>query len=457
LSRTRPRTRTALSALLLLSALLALPRPAAAVVLHEDPFEERSTELGLLVRSSAFLMHGPTLAPPYNLPSLTPPFTRQDNDPLGIGNMDLRLSFEHRNPWLKVVLHNELGGRVASGIAEGAFGLGRGPEPPRWLPLEWDLVQEDTFGIRDVVDWAYVALTLGPVTVTVGRQPVTITRGKFWQPLDLVAKFSLTEVDVEYKPGADVLRVDLSLGSRARLMVLAAAGTDPGTDDGSLALRGSSFMLRGSFGLGDFELGALAAFVRYDAVLGLDGVYDAGAFDVYGEAAVHVLTEKSLSPGLEQRGRAVPRVLLGANFKPLSKLTVSPELHYDGFGAWDRAEYFNLTGDFAVATSERVAIGEMYTMGRLYMGLMALWEAHALLNLNAALIVNLRDPGALLSLGAVYNVAANVELKAGCYLPLARVPELQYVELLQDWLPGKARSEFGFYPYFWFLQLKVHI
>ena len=87
------------------------------------------------------------------------------------------------------------------------------------------------------MDWLYCAVNWGPATFTVGRQPVTFGRGKFCGPSDLVATFALTEVDTEYKPGADALRIDLGLGERTQLGLIAAAGKW----DGTLALRGSSF------------------------------------------------------------------------------------------------------------------------------------------------------------------------------------------------------------------------
>jgi len=417
----------------MLGLILLSAAPARAFVLHEDPLEETSAELGLLFRTFAFIMHGPTMRPPYAL---------TDADPLAQGIFDFRLSFAYRGPRVKVVMHNSLSGQVSSRQGSSNLGLGQGVAPRRWLPLEADLNTEGTLVLRDVLDWAYVAITLGPVTLTAGRQPITFGRGKMWQTVDLITSFSMTQVDTEYKPGADAVRLDANISENTQLTVVAVGGTDV-SGDSDIALRGSSMALRLKHGFGEsVEAGLFAGFIRYDAVVGLDAVYDAGSFDVYAELTTTILTERSLSPGLTQRDQVLFKALLGANFKPHAKITLSPELAYNGFGAWDPADYFT------VALSERMAVGEIYTMGQLYLGALCLWEAHPLLNVSAVLMMNPRDPSGLVSLGAVYNVASNVELKLGLYLPLGRVPDVSGI------VP-KPRSEFGLYPYFYFIELKA--
>ncbi len=89
-------------------------------------------------------------------------------------------------------------------------------QPPRWLPLTVTITDEPTLTLRDTVDWVYAAYTRGPVTITLGRQPVSFGRAKLWSPMDLVAPFALTEVDTEYRPGADAVRIDLAARRPAR-------------------------------------------------------------------------------------------------------------------------------------------------------------------------------------------------------------------------------------------------
>ncbi len=455
--------RRALAALALLAALCPAS-PARGFVLFEDPLEEESLEVGVLARTFAFLLAGSALRPPYAL---------TDADPSGLSILDLRVSLEYRSSWLKVVVHNQLTGTVRSHAGGGGpLSLGRGLEPRRWVPLEADLVDEDTVGLRNAVDWLYAAVSLGPVTITAGRQPVSFGRGKLWQPTDLVAAFSLTEVDTEFKPGADAVRVDWTIADDSQLTAVAAAGqgvreqtlTLPGGptlvtghEDDGLSPGGSAFLLRYQQGWSSGEAGVLAGYVRGDAVLGLDAAYDAGGFDLYAEVTVSFLTDRSpgrRGPAEKAPPTAIARAVAGGTFKPHGKVTLIPELYYSGFGTLDPTEYLD------VALSARVAVGEIYNLGQVYAGFTCLWEAHPLLNLNLLGIINPRDPSGLLSLGASYNLSANVDLLAGMYLPMGRAPDVSGVPAdgVPNPLTGQLpvpRSEFGMYPYFFFLELKA--
>ena len=449
--------------IILLSLLGAVP--AQAFVLSEDPLEEKSVELGLLARSFSFLMTGPMLDQPYTKSLLTP--AGHDSDPSSLSIFDMRLSFVYKSPRVKVVLHNQLTGKLQSHAAAGPLAMGRGMEPRRLFPLQADLAEGDTFHLRGAVDWAYVAVTLGPVTITAGRQPISFGRGKMFFPTDLVSTFSITEVDTEFKPGSDGLRVDWTMRPTTLLTVVAAAGkhadqstleqlTGAAAPDEELSLAGSSFAARLQQTWTPVEVGLLAGLIRNDLVLGLDGVYDVGPFDLYAEVTVTVPRDHSLTPnavdpqlpaifGLTglQTDPAVVRALVGATFKPHGDVTISPELYFNGFGAGDKEQYLY------VAISQRVAVGEQSTLGMMYLGGLCIWEAHPLLTLSAVGLFNLRDPSGLVSLGGSYSVASNVELKAGLYLPLGRVPDIS-----KPLLPV-PRSEFGMYPHFFFVELKA--
>ena len=446
--------------LLFVFALLLWAAPARAFVLSEDPLEGKSVELGVLARSFSFLMTGPALRAPYNM-------STTDTDPSALSIFDLRLSFVYKSPRVKVVLHNQLSGSLQAHAASSPMAMGRGMEPRRFFPLQADLAEGPTYRLREAVDWAYVAVALGPVTITAGRQPISFGRGKMFYPTDLVSTFSITEVDTEFKPGSDALRVDWTVRPSTQLTVVAAAGKHAeqslvqqllgaAPPDGELSLAGSSFAARLQQTWTPVEVGLLAGLIRNDLVVGVDAVYDVGPFDVYAEVTVTVPRGESLTPNAEevklppslglaglQTDPAVVRALVGATFKPRPDVTLSPELFFNGFGAWDKEQYLY------AALSQRVAVGEQSTLGMLYLGGLCMWEAHPLLTLSAVGLFNLRDPSGLVSLGGSYNVASNVEIKAGLYLPLGRVPDISKPQM------PVPRSEFGMYPHFFFVELKA--
>ncbi len=337
------------AAALILAALLLWAAPAGAFVITEDPLEEKSVELGVLARSFSFLMTGPVLQAPYNMGT-------KDTDPSALSIFDLRLSFVYKSPRVKVVVHNQLTGSLRSHATSSPMAMGRGMEPRRFFPLQADLAEGDTYRLRQAVDWAYVAAILGPVTITAGRQPISLGRGKLFYPTDLVSTFSITEVDTEFKPGSDALRVDWTVRPGTQLTVVAAAGKHADQPllqrllgaaplDEELSLAGSSFAARAQQTWTPVEIGLMVGLIRNDLVLGLDAVHDVGPFDVYAEVTVTVPRGESLTPRAEevpdsaslaklglatlQTDPAVVRALVGATFKPHPDVTLAPELFFN--------------------------------------------------------------------------------------------------------------------------------
>jgi hypothetical protein len=421
------------SAVVALLLLLAWARPARAHVLSEDEIEGSSRELGVVLRAFHFLLTGEILEPPYRM---------QDGNPTSIGLLDLRLYFVEARPDFKLVLHNQLVLGASSQGGLGSLSLGRSLAPPQWLPLRFAADDDPTLTLSSATDWLYFSYTRGPLTLTLGRQPISVGRARIWSPMDLVGTFSLTAVDTEYKPGADAARLDWSVDERTEVMLVASVGELEDDHDLDASLRGSSFIARAKRGWSWGELGVLGGYVRRDGVLGVDAVVDTGSFQVYGEATATLVTGEGLGAPGTGSGDVVPRAVVGATFQPHASLTVAPEIFYSGFGAWSPRDYLD------VAVSERVGIGEQTTFGRLYGAALASWEIHPLISANGVVLVNLRDPSTLLSLALRHNLAGNVELLVGGYVPIGRRPEATALS---------PESEFGLYPYFFFAELKAAI
>lgn len=412
--------------------------PASGIVLKEDELAGTSTELGILLRVFGFSFFGPILEPP-----LSP----VDQNPSGSAINDLRVSFQHKTNRFKIVLHNQLTLRLNSHAASTAVVLGRGIAPARWLPLQFDAVDRPTIGLRDTIDWIYFSVTLGPVSLTIGRQPITFGRAKLWPVTDLISTFSITEVDTEYKPGSDAFRLDWQIAAKSLLTIVAVAGEHEDDLDARATLRGSSFAARFKQGWKNGEIGILGGFIRRDVVFGLDLAQDLGKFDIHAEVVTTLILEKSLTfSGSRTKNpkKIVVRGVIGATIKPVSKLTIVTEFYYNGLGGKSASDYLD------VALSERMRAGDFYNLGRYYLGAMVIWEVHPLVTLNTVVMGNLRDPSALFSVGLSYNVASNVNLIFGGYFPLGKRP-------VASTLVPEPKSEFGLYPYFVFLELKVAI
>lgn len=418
-------------ACILFAASLAVASNASATVLSEDELEGSSTSLGAVWRSFGFTLAGPVLAPPYAPLGLSP---------LVAGIFDTRLYFERKTNRYQFVVHPQLTLRGFSHEVGSFASLGRGPSPPRWLPLSRDFVDESTVKLRGQFDRLYLGYTFGPATVVVGRQAVTFGRGRLWRTSDVVSTFSLTEVDTEYKPGSDALRIDIHFGESRDLTLVAAAGEIENEEhDAEVTVQGSTALARYQHGGAIGEIAAMAGMVRGDVFVSLDGTLDLGSFEIYGEASLTHPTSNSLSTPTATDS-PIMKGLLGANFKPAAKVTFTPEFMYSGFGTWHSDDYLK------ALSSERVAIGEQTTIGRVYAGLATQVELDPLWNLVTAQIVNLHDPSGLFSLALQHNLANNASVLFGAYAPMGKLPKSGFLPLPQ--------SEFGSYPYFVFTELK---
>ncbi len=422
---------------LLVAALLvsARPRAADAVVLSEDELEETSTEVGMILRAFSFILTGEVLEPPF-----------ADSNPTGIGLFDVRGYFARRSPTFKLVAHAQLTSGIRAHALGGSLAFGRGLAPPRWLPLHVHLADDPTISLTGTVDWLYAAWSKGPVTVTVGRQPVTFGRGKLWSPSDLVGTFALTEVDSEYKPGADAVRLDYAPSERMSFTLVASTGEIEAADEAEYdleaELQGTTALARGKWSFGRGEVGALAGMIRGDAVVGVDIFLDMTSFELYGETTATLITGESLGAPRTESGDVLGKAIVGATFRPNAKITLGPELFYNGFGATESGEYLE------TISSPRLQIGEQTTMGDLYAGMIVGWQAHALLNLGGAVLSNLRDPSGLASLVANLSLSDNTSAVVGGYLGLGDLPEIDGFDLV---IP----HEFGLYPKFFFAELKA--
>lgn len=409
---------------------------AGAIVVSEDPFEGNSLDIGGAVRSYNFVLAGGPLTGP-----LAPP----DASPAGISLQAIRPKLElERGSKLGFVAHNELlstSSTLPRDLIGNALSFGAGRRAPVWLPLQWTAVNHSSYQLTDRVDWIYLRYTAGPVTLKVGRQPVTIGRGQIWTPEDLLGPFSPLQLNTEFKPGVDALRADWTLSENATLFFMGTLGKRNPDHRFQVGLDGSAALTRFELTLGDARLGTMAGMVRGDVVAGLDFFVDLGhGADLHGEGTVTYI------PQADRRryGRhAFNRALFGTTAEVASDLHITAEAYFNGSGAPRAADYVD------ELSSPRLAVGEVYNVGRLYAGVAADWQIHPLLHGIFTALANLEDPSTMLAPELDYNVATNALLVLGAFIPIGKQPRYTASSLT-------ARSEFGLYPELYHLDAKLY-
>ena len=91
---------------------------------------------------------------------------------------------------------------------------------PKFLPLQWDLVDCENLNVGFGLDRLNLQFDLNKVRITVGRQAVTWGVSYFWPALDLFGPFAPQQIDREYKSGVDIVRMVVALGPFSELEVL---------------------------------------------------------------------------------------------------------------------------------------------------------------------------------------------------------------------------------------------
>ena len=138
-----------------------------------------------------------------------------------------------------------------------------------------------------------------------------------------------------------------------------------------------------------------------------------------------------------------PRVTMGVDhFR--DDWSVVGELHYNGTGGSRPQEY----GSNAIARPAYQR-GEVYLLGRYYAGLRGAYQPTELTTLALGVMTNLIDPSAILTPSFAWQLAQDVEIAAGGFVPLGAAPEIGAI------LP-QIRSEFGSAPYFLYVHLVAH-
>jgi len=133
------------------------------------------------------------------------------------------------------------------------------------------------------------------------------------------------------------------------------------------------------------------------------------------------------------------RGVVGADWRPTDKTTLSGEVYVQTLGPADRSGYL------AFAMNDRFARGELWLLGRYYAGLVVSQEITPLIHGSLGLIGNLGDPSLLVAPTLAWSVGENSELDAGAFFGVGKRPEALALN-----------SEFGLYPATAFVEMKVY-
>ena len=277
----------------------------------------------------------------------------------------------------------------------------------RWFNLTHEFNNENKNASLARLDRASIAYTGDKTVIRFGRQAISWGNGLLFTPMDILNPFDPTAVDKEYKSGDDMLYAQYLLDSGNDVQAVAVVRRNPVSgeleqDQSSLALKYHGF-------LGGKEYDLLATDHYGELVLGLGGSTDLGGAVWRGDLVWGDTDSGSVLSGV--LGVSYSGVLGGRNW------TGFMEYYYNGFGQ-EGGEYSPVELASNPELLKRLSRGELYNLGRHYLGASVSFEMTPLLNLTPNFFVNLADPSALVQLVLSYSWAQDIQLLAALGMPV---------------------------------------
>jgi hypothetical protein len=277
----------------------------------------------------------------------------------------------------------------------------------RWFNLTHELTNEGKNATLLRLDRANVAYTGDKTVIRFGRQAISWGNGLLFTPMDIFNPFDPAAVDKEYKTGDDMLYAQYLLDSGNDLQAVAVVRRNPVSGDVEQDESSLSVKYHGFRGSNEYDL--LLAEHYGQRVLGLGASTDLGGAVWRGDLVWTDTDSGSVFSAVG--GVSYSGVTGGHNW------TGFLEYYYNGFGQSD--------GDYSAAglaanpeLLKRLNRGELFNLGRHYLGASLTVEWTPLLNFTPNVFVNLTDPSALTQLVLTYDWKQDIQLLAALNIPI---------------------------------------
>jgi hypothetical protein len=275
----------------------------------------------------------------------------------------------------------------------------------RWWDLTHTISDNDSRVAVQRLDRLHLDYRGERAVLRFGRQAVTWGNGLIYTPMDFFNPFDPAAVDTEYKLGDDMLYGQYLLNSGSDWQFVSVQRRD---EDGDVDSSVSSTALKfHGFGV-DREFDLLLADHYDQTVVGAGGLVNLGEAVVRGD-----ITLTDARDGWETSlvaNWSWSWVWGGRNVSAVA------EYFYNGFGLKE-SDYSpaNLREDQDLV--ERLARGELFTLGRHYVAGSLLVELTPLVNLTPNLFINVDDGSALAQLVLQWDLSQNWQVLGSVAVP----------------------------------------
>ncbi|MGD9020356.1 MAG: hypothetical protein PVF46_01045 [Lysobacterales bacterium] len=306
-----------------------------------------------------------------------------------------------------VAVHSDLLEVAGGPLATLMPGAGVINDDRRWFDLTCEVSSGTDSATVLRLDRASLAYTGDKTVLRFGRQAVSWGSGLLFTPMDIFNPFDPAAVDKEYKAGDDMLYAQYLQDNGNDLQAVAVVRRDPLSGEVEQDQSSLAFKYHGFLGGSEFDL-LLAE--HYDERVVGAGVSTDAAGAVWRADLVWSDTESggafSGVAGISYSG-----VLSGHNW------TGFLEYYYNGYGL-PGGDYPPEELAAHPELLQRLARGELFNLGRHYLGASITLEMTPLLVVTPNLFVNLGDPSALAQVVLAWDWHEDLQLLAALNLPL---------------------------------------
>lgn len=435
-------THRQVSATIVALASLLAPRASGAQTLDDRSAPDAGLHIGGSVRTVA------AAAQPV-APSPTPSIGAFDETLLRItfdAHPTDRLTFEAH-----LVQSYEYSG-VASAFGPptlGAFSLVAGDARYRALDASTDWVRTEHHAASLWIDRLNVKIRLPKADVTIGRQAIMFGKTYFWNPLDEFLPFDARQIDRDYKPGVDAVRVDVPTGPFSGVNLVVAVGREIGA---SGTYRSGDAFLDASW-FGSAVLGRYYTTARgWDLATQAGKVY--GGFEAGGGAVgeiAHLEVRGEATYLWALPGLALPAPLPGRLIESHLAATAGVGKRFENTLSLELEHFHNGAANSQNLDAALVAFaaGAAPQLSREISAITVGCEFRPILTGNFGVLHSWTDGSTLLQPTVTYSLSENSDLIVGTAVGIGPGPVVEGETT-------HVRSEFGSFPRAAFVEFKLY-
>lgn len=308
-----------------------------------------------------------------------------------------------------------------------------------WVGLETNTWDENGAAFYVDLDRANLKYRFSLGDLTVGRQAVTFGETYFWNPLDIFNPFDARSFDRDYKPGVDLLKLDVPFGDFSGMNVIVGAyNGGMGPSD----FKRHVFIARCYGSLQGWDMAVQGGQVYGGSQFGYGFTGEAFSLEVRGEASwfkSKIDDRVIFDPGIRMLDDSFTGVA-GLGRKVTDRVTVETEYLYNGAGIPENMD----------AGLARVGAGDALHIGRHLAGASVSWETMPLLATRFACIYSFSDGSRVFQPGLTWSLSNESELVAGAVINMGKRPGTDAMGF------PRLRSEFGTSPDAYYMEVKIY-